>query len=202
MRKRNIILNNHALPLVEYQGQRAVTFAMIDRVHERPEGTAAATFRRHRQRFITGRHFYELTADEIRRQSLTHLFPARTAKGLLIAEAGYLLLVKPFHDNLSWKIQEILIAAYFRTVPEFPELHHVAVPDMATLAGMPVQEAQHIVTRAESESFREHGQRGSQSMTLRRREKRALRPVLLQVQAWSQPPLTGFDAACGPEGDA
>lgn len=88
---------------------------------------------------------------------------------------------------------------YFRAVPEFPELHHVPVPDVAQLAEMPLSEAQHAVTRVEQESFREHGQRGSQAMTLRRKEKKKINPVLAQVRAWSQPQLTGFDAACGEE---
>jgi hypothetical protein len=34
-----VTINNKQLPAVEYRGQRVVTLAMIDEVHQRPEGT-------------------------------------------------------------------------------------------------------------------------------------------------------------------
>ncbi|EIV7689395.1 ORF6N domain-containing protein [Salmonella enterica] len=127
--RNTITVQNSRMPLVEYQGLRVVTFAMVDKVHQRPEGTAAATFRRHRRRFVEGRHFFELTGDVLRRQMFIALFPTHTRKGIVISEMGYLLLVKPFNDDLSWLIQEELVNAYFRHVPQFPELHKVYVPD-------------------------------------------------------------------------
>ncbi|MBT0730756.1 ORF6N domain-containing protein, partial [Rosenbergiella nectarea subsp. apis] len=33
-----ITLSNQDLPLVEYKGQRVVTFAMVDQAHQRPNG--------------------------------------------------------------------------------------------------------------------------------------------------------------------
>ncbi|MBT0731283.1 ORF6N domain-containing protein, partial [Rosenbergiella nectarea subsp. apis] len=33
-----ITLSNQNLPLVEYKGQRVVTFAMVDQAHQRPNG--------------------------------------------------------------------------------------------------------------------------------------------------------------------
>lgn len=192
-----ITVHGCRFPPVEYHGQRMVTFDMIDRAHQRKKGTAAAAFRRNRHRFIHERHYVELTSEGICRMSQSPVFPVRTARGILITEMGYLLLVKSFNDDLSWRIQEMLVADYFRAVPEFPELCHVVVPDKQQLARMSLAEAQHAVARAELESFREHGQRGSQSMSLRRREKKKLTRVLAQVWAWSQPRLTGFDAACG-----
>lgn len=105
-----ISLHNSRVPLVEYQGQRVVTFAMVDEVHQRPEGTAKAAFNRNRHRFIENRHFFALTGDVLRTQSFGRIFPARTRKGILITEMGYMLLVKPFNDDLSWKIQEELTA--------------------------------------------------------------------------------------------
>ncbi|MGS8551429.1 ORF6N domain-containing protein, partial [Salmonella enterica] len=46
-----VTINNKQLPAVEYRGQRVVTFAMIDEVHQRPEGTAKDAFNRNRDRF-------------------------------------------------------------------------------------------------------------------------------------------------------
>lgn len=47
-----ITIQNVELPVVEIEGQRVVTLSMVDKVHQRPEGTAGRNFREHRQRFI------------------------------------------------------------------------------------------------------------------------------------------------------
>lgn len=109
-----ITINNVELPLVEYRGQRVVTLAMIDSAHKRPEGTARRNFNANRARFIEGEDFAELTADEIRTQSLTSVFPARTSSGTIITESGYLMLVKSFTDDLAWDVQRALVNGYFR----------------------------------------------------------------------------------------
>lgn len=119
-----ITIHNTQLPIIEYQGQRVVTLAMIDQVHQRPEGTAGRNFREHRERFVEGRDYFEVTADEIRTQSLGHAFAPRTPKGLLLTERGYLLLTKPFQDNLAWEVQGRLVDEYFsrpkQSVPALP----------------------------------------------------------------------------------
>ena len=50
----------------EYDGRRVVTFKDIDRVHERPEGTAHRNFKVNRQHFIEGEDYYKISLDEIR----------------------------------------------------------------------------------------------------------------------------------------
>lgn len=40
-----VTINNNDLQVKEWNGQRVVTFADIDRVHERPEGTAHRNFK-------------------------------------------------------------------------------------------------------------------------------------------------------------
>lgn len=110
------------LPLAEYRGQRVVTFAMIDRAHRRPSGTAGRNFRENRQYLIEGEDYWELTADEIRRQSLQEFFPPRTAKGILLAETGYLMVVKSLKDQLAWQVQRELVRSYFRRPEDAPEL--------------------------------------------------------------------------------
>lgn len=213
--RNTITLNNSRMPLVEYQGLRVVTFAMVDDAHQRPKGTAKATFSRHRSRFVEGRHYHELNRDEIhvglkvnltgdvkrtqtnsrptddakRRQSIESIFPAHTRKGIVITEMGYLLLVKPFQDDLSWLIQEELVNAYFRHIPQFPELRKVHVPDIRELAALPLQEAQHLIARVERESFTQHGQKGSAAMRLRREELKKIRPAHRLIGELSQPQL-------------
>ncbi|MEQ1977462.1 ORF6N domain-containing protein [Xenorhabdus sp. SGI240] len=109
-----ITINNTQMPVVEYQGQRVVTFSMIDQVHARPEGTAGRNFREHKPRFIEDVDYYELGSDEIRRNLPGGVFSDFTPKGVVITESGYLMLVKSFTDDLAWQIQRELVNSYFR----------------------------------------------------------------------------------------
>lgn len=176
-----ITLQQSKMPLVEFMEQRVVTFAMVDEVHQRPKGTAKAAFNRNRSRFVKGRHFFELTGDVIRTQSLSDLFPPRTGKAIVITEMGYLLLVKPFTDDLAWQVQEELVTAYFRLIPEFPELAPVKIPTVAELTGMSLKQAQDALAAAEEQSYWRHGKKGSAAMNLRRRELKRLRPAIARL---------------------
>lgn len=121
-----VTINNKQLPAVEYRGQRVVTLAMIDEVHQRPEGTARAAFNRNRSHFIEGVDFLEMTADVIRTESLSDAFAARTAKGIILFESGYLMLTKPFNDDLAWQVQRELVNSYFRTREPLTEIEMIA----------------------------------------------------------------------------
>ena len=75
-------------------GHSVVTFAMVNAIHQRPEGTAKRTFAENRSRFIEGEDFVLAPAshrDEFRTFGIE--VPNR---GLtLITRRGYLKLVKP-----------------------------------------------------------------------------------------------------------
>jgi hypothetical protein len=105
-----------SLAPIDYQGQRVVTLSMMDQVHGRPDGTAGRNFRtaKAKGRMVEGRHYYELTADDIRRQSLDVAFSIRTSKAILLTEFGYMVLVKSFTDDLAWQVQGDLVEGYFR----------------------------------------------------------------------------------------
>ncbi|CNH89137.1 ORF6N domain-containing protein [Yersinia pekkanenii] len=148
-RQKEILIQLKQLPTVELHDQRVVTFTMIDEAHQRPKGTAKAAFSRHRSRFVEGRHFFVLTEYVLRTWLFIDLFPARTSKAIVITEMGYLLLVKPFQDDLSWLIQEELVNAYFRR-PEVVTFHHVGLPSLEELAAMPVMDAQNAVASADN----------------------------------------------------
>ena len=68
--KTPVVINGTKLVPTEVNGERIVTLALIDQVHGRASGTASRNFRENRDRLIEGEDFYELTADEIRRQSI------------------------------------------------------------------------------------------------------------------------------------
>lgn len=104
------------IPYLTYSGQPVLTFALIDKVHNRVEGTASRNFRANRQRFIGGEDFYELDSnslDEFRRNH-PGVIGESAQHATLITESGYLMLVKSFTDDLSWQIQRQLVKLYFR----------------------------------------------------------------------------------------
>ncbi|HGJ5877961.1 MAG TPA: ORF6N domain-containing protein [Arsenophonus nasoniae] len=180
-----VAIHNRAMPVVEYQGKRVVTFAMIDKAHDRPKGTARQTFNRHRSRFVEGKDFFDVTSSVKHTMWLKDVFPKRTARGLLITERGYLLIVKPFNDSLSWDVQNEMIDSYFRR-NTLGELRHVEIPSLEELSQMKPEEAQHLVAKAEKDSYLGHGKPGSAAMTLRRRELKRLRPAIKTVIELSQ----------------
>lgn len=103
-----ITIQNTQLPIVEYRGQRVVTLAMIDQVHERPEGTAKRNFGEHRERLIDGEDFHLITAgqkDEFR----TFAFDVPNRGLIVLTEQGYLMLVKSLSDDLAWTVQRQLV---------------------------------------------------------------------------------------------
>lgn len=110
-------INDVDLAPIEYRGARVMTLAMMDAAHKRPDGTARRNFNENKARLIEGEDFHEVTADEIRTQSLGNAFAARTSKGTLLTETGYSMLVKSFTDDLAWDVQRQLVKSYFRAQP-------------------------------------------------------------------------------------
>ena len=95
-------IQNTDISVKEYRGQRVVTFKDIDMVHERPEGTARATFNRNKTRFREGEDYFVCETYE--------------AKSLFNVSAPNGILVKPFSDDLSWTVQRQLVNGYFKTM--------------------------------------------------------------------------------------
>ena len=61
-----ITIGASTVTVIEYKGKRVVTFAMVDQVHQRPEGTAKRNFQANKDHFIEGDDFYLIGRDEIR----------------------------------------------------------------------------------------------------------------------------------------
>lgn len=115
-----VSIGNTQIPLVMYQGHPVVTFAMIDQVHQRPDGTASRTFGSNRERFTEDHHFY--VADFSQNNVLRPFGIEVPPRGLtLITERGYLKLVKTFSDDLAWDVQDQLIDGYFRAKALTPD---------------------------------------------------------------------------------
>lgn len=110
--QKQITIVDTTIPIVEYQGQRVVTFETIDKLHQRPVGTAARNFKENRGRFQEGKHFYLI---DFSKKDEFRLFEIEIPpRGLtLITERGYSMLVKSFTDDFAWDIQEQLSDSYF-----------------------------------------------------------------------------------------
>lgn len=126
--RNSIPFPNSPTPLVEFQGQRVVTFAMVDEAHQRPKGTAKVTFSRNRVRFIEGEDFFIVAASKVNwgcggylARGIKHTGKKKSSpirgKVTLLTESGYLLLTKPFNDDLAWQVQRELVKSYFRHIP-------------------------------------------------------------------------------------
>lgn len=118
-----------AITAITFNGERVVTFSMVDQVHQRPEGTAGRAYRDNRARFVEGEDFVELTSDEIRRMSAEGVFPPRTARGTVLTRRGYLKLTKPMTDNRAWEVQGEMIDRYFAV--ETSRSNVIAMPDFS-----------------------------------------------------------------------
>ena len=110
-------LSNIDIPKIKiWNDQRVVTFRDIEEVHQRPEGTAKKAFSRNRKRFIRGVDYFIVTRSEIQKsvKDTLEYFGDIPNRGItVLTETGYLMVVKPFTDDLSWKVQRRLVSSYF-----------------------------------------------------------------------------------------
>lgn len=106
-------INDYTLPIKEYDGQRVVTLREIDEMHGRPAGTARRNFNKNKKYFTEGKHYFKVSSYEIRTMEIEGV-PGNVPNGIsLFTMRGYLLLVKSFTDDLSWRIQDMLVETYF-----------------------------------------------------------------------------------------
>lgn len=157
-----IKINNHDVTVKEYKGQRVVTFKDIDMVHERPDGTAKRNFNDNKKHFIEGEDFFAIPYSEF----CTEFVPNPPKGGNpnvpvnLMAEQGYLMLVKSLTDDLAWKVQRELVNGYFRAkkaksaIEELQELQSRAILEVNEKVG----EVENRITRLENNMTITHEQ--------------------------------------------
>jgi ORF6N domain len=110
--ERTVVKIGHGeLEQLIYRDKPVVTFAQIAQVHGTSAKHLQNLFRRHKQQFLEGEDYFHLDFAEA---SSTHLKDGANSQGLTVfTEDGYLLLVKPMRDEVSWKVQRQMRAAYF-----------------------------------------------------------------------------------------
>lgn len=110
-----VVVHSIEVTPIEYRGQRVLTFAQIDKIHARPEGTARKRFNDNKDRMTEGEDYVVIgQPSEIRTLGLARADGSTAEKITLVTESGYLLLVKSFTDDLAWQIQKQLVKVYFR----------------------------------------------------------------------------------------
>lgn len=108
-----ITIENTEMQIREYNGQRVVTFKDIDTVHQRTDGTAKRNFLHNKKYFVEGEDYVIVQRNSQKDEIRTFGFSIPTRGITLITESGYLMLVKSFNDDLSWKVQRRLVNSYF-----------------------------------------------------------------------------------------
>ena len=87
----------------------------IAKVHEREVNDVTKNFNNNRSKFILGEDYFLINRTEIseRKISIQEFIPNNVKEIPLFTESGYLMLVKTFTDDLSWKVQRELVKGYF-----------------------------------------------------------------------------------------
>ena len=116
--KNSIEINGVDLRVKMWNGQRVVTFADIDKVHNRVEGTAHRNFKENKKHLIENEDYFILKPSDIQRDEFRPLGfenekPANRGT-IYLTESGYLLLVKSLTDDLAWRVQRQLVNTYFK----------------------------------------------------------------------------------------
>lgn len=133
MKNAIVNINNQAVTIKEYKGQRVVTFKDIDAVHNRPEGTARKRFHDNKKHLIEDVDYFKVNQpSEIRTLGITRPQGGTPEEVTLLTESGYLMLVKSFTDALAWSVQRQLVNIYFRVQAEKtgqPTAYHMALAE-------------------------------------------------------------------------
>ncbi|MBF0400810.1 MAG: ORF6N domain-containing protein [Magnetococcales bacterium] len=119
-----ITIGEATVPVIEYQGRRVVTFAMVDQVHHRPEGTARKRFNDNKERIIAGEDFQLVDYSKMS-EFRTFGIEVPTRGLTLLTQSGYLMLVKSFTDDLAWNVQRELVNRYFQLPPAKSKAHEL-----------------------------------------------------------------------------
>lgn len=113
-----IVINGTELAVKEFNGERVVTFKDIDTLHERPDGTAKRNFASNKQYFIENEDYFVAKSSDFLKYEIRTLENKSNRGTVLITKSGYLMLIKSFRDDLSWRLQRELVRGYFELLEQ------------------------------------------------------------------------------------
>ena len=110
-----ILINGVEIETKEYKGQRVITSYDVAKLHEREVNDVTKNFNNNRDKFILNEDYFLINKNDIseRKISVQEFIPNNVKEIPVFTESGYLMLVKSFTDDLSWKIQRMLVKSYF-----------------------------------------------------------------------------------------
>jgi ORF6N domain len=101
-----------------YHDRPVVTFEQIAAVHGTDTSHLRQMFRRHKSKLVEGKDYFRLDFTEANQLLLRVTVGGN---GLVVfTEGGYLLLVKPMRDDVSWDVQRTMRDAYFKVQQDMP----------------------------------------------------------------------------------
>ncbi len=122
-----IKVDNKELMIKEWKGQRVVTAWDISKLHEREVREVIQQFERNKKRLLSEEDYFIIPKEKISESQIViqDFIPNNVKEIPVFTESGYLMLVKTFTDDLSWKIQRMLVKSYFKlkeTIKKIPEI--------------------------------------------------------------------------------
>lgn len=110
-----IKINNNDVMVKEFQGQRVVTAWDIAKVHEREVREVNQNFNYIKEKLILNEDYFLINRNDFSESKILiqDFIPNNVKEIPLFTESGYLMLVKTFTDDLSWKVQRELVKGYF-----------------------------------------------------------------------------------------
>lgn len=106
-------VNDKELLVRNYNNERIVTAWDIAYLHNKKVKRINEVFKNNFLRYEENVDYFILNRENFSKSFKTTL-PPNMKNVALFTESGYLMLVKSFNDDLSWKIQRILIKSYFK----------------------------------------------------------------------------------------
>ncbi|HDK41413.1 MAG TPA: hypothetical protein ENG93_02000, partial [Nitrospirae bacterium] len=116
-----LVIEGIQIERIEYNGQPVLSLPMVEKLHQRPKGTAKRNFGQNRKKFAEGVDFYELGyeiwsvlvgrisshqgGDSSHQNSVKK---GHKGNMIFLTLRGYMKLATSFTDDLSWKIRDML----------------------------------------------------------------------------------------------
>ena len=113
-----------------YKNVPVVTMRQIDELHEKPRATKVA-FNNHKEKLILGEDYFEVPYEEWKDLVVNQVYHqdglvvnqvydqneenrgGHRGKMIFLTASGYLMITKPFTDDLAWQVQRQLVKRYF-----------------------------------------------------------------------------------------